>query len=76
MDDETRAAEWELTAEALRKKIRGDFYDNEIVLFRCYPERSEFLLHQNFLEILSIATIVNSVTALKQSLPFFTVCLH
>ena len=60
MDDETRAAEWELTAEALRKKIRGDFYDNEIGLFRCSPERSEFLRHQNFLAILSIATETES----------------
>ena len=56
MNDETRALKWKNLAEELRTKIRNEFYDPERGLFRCSPGRSEFLRHQNFLAVGSVAT--------------------
>lgn len=56
MKDETRALKWRNLAEELRTKIRNEFYDPERGLFRCSPGRSEFLRHQNFLAVGSVAT--------------------
>ena len=60
MKDEKHAAEWKAIAEELKKIIRRDFYDAESGLFRCSPDSSEFLRHQNFLAILSVATETES----------------
>ena len=56
MNDRERAEKWRLTALELRTAIRKDFYDPGKGLFRCSPGRSEFLRHQNFLAVGSVAT--------------------
>lgn len=56
MGDEKNAGKWEKIAGELEKTVRRDFYDPASGLFRCSPGSSEFLRHQNFLAVLSIAT--------------------
>lgn len=60
MKDEKKAEEWECIAEELKKIIRKDFYDAERGLFCCSPGSKEFLRHQNFLAILSVASETES----------------
>ncbi|MCI5779595.1 MAG: hypothetical protein MR051_07275 [Lentisphaeria bacterium] len=56
MKDDTRAAEWERLAGEIKMMLRRDFHDRETGLFRNSPGRNEFLRHQNFLAIGTIAT--------------------
>ncbi len=56
MDDGVRAAGWDRMAEDLRRVIRRDFYDVSRGLFACSPGSGEFLRHQNFLAIGTVAT--------------------
>ncbi|MBR4662666.1 MAG: hypothetical protein IKO93_02215 [Lentisphaeria bacterium] len=56
MDDREHAATWSRTAAELRETIRRDFYDPASGLFRCSPGGNEFLRHQNFLAVGSVAT--------------------
>ena len=56
MNDKDRAGNWQLLADKLKEIIRRDFYDKETGLFRCSPEKNEFLRHQNFLAVGSVAS--------------------
>ncbi len=54
--DQNRAADWENIAAELRETIRRDFYDPARRLFRCSPGKDDFLRHQNFLAVNTVAT--------------------
>lgn len=56
MNDTFHAEYWEQIAFELKSIIRRDFYDSESGLFRCSPGKNEFLRHQNFLAVGSVAT--------------------
>ena len=56
MRDESHAKHWKRLAEELREIIHRDFYDCELGLFRCSPGKEEYLRHQNFLAVSSVAT--------------------
>ena len=60
MQDLRRAEEWSLLAAELKERIRHDFYDPKRGLFRSSPGKDEFLRHQNFLAVGSIATAEES----------------
>ena len=60
MEDGENAEKWDSIAEELKKSIRRDFYDSASGLFRCSPDSREFLRHQNFLAVLSVATEAES----------------
>ena len=61
MNDDIHAAEWSSIAEKLQETIRRDFYDAKSGLFRCSPNSDEFLRHQNFLAVNTIATPEESI---------------
>ena len=56
MNDHDRADAWRRLAEDLRITIRRDFYDPAAGLFRCSPDKNEFLRHPNFLAVGTVAT--------------------
>ena len=56
MDDHWHRDAWLNIAKDLRETIRRDFYDSESGLFRCSPGSNEFLRHQNFLAVGTVAT--------------------
>ncbi|MBE6376661.1 MAG: hypothetical protein E7050_09375 [Lentisphaerae bacterium] len=56
MRDQCNAVKWENSADKLKEMIRRDFYDEKSGLFRCSPGKNEFLRHQNFLAVGSIAS--------------------
>lgn len=56
MGDREHAELWSRTAAELREIIRRDFYDPASGLFRCSPGSNEFLRHQNFLAVGSVAS--------------------
>lgn len=55
MNDTVRAGQYKRVAEEVRSIIRSDFYDETIGLFRCSPDKNEYLRHQNFLAIGTVA---------------------
>ena len=60
MEDADREKLWDSIAEELKIIIHRDFYDTESGLFRCSPGKNEFLRHQNFLAVGSVASVSES----------------
>ena len=56
MNDTAQAEQYKRIAGEVRNIIRQDFYDEKTGLYRCSPGKNEYLRHQNFLAIGSIAT--------------------
>ena len=56
MQDNSRSEKWNALADELNTIIHRDFYDAKRGLFRCSPEKDEFLRHQNIFAVGSIAT--------------------
>lgn len=55
MEDTLRSEQWNTIAEELRQTLINDFYDPSAGLFACSPGSGEFLRHQNFFAIGTVA---------------------
>ena len=60
MSDEERCKEWKNIAQEVKNIIRSCFYDKDRGLFKCSPESNEYLRHQNFFAVGSVATVEES----------------
>lgn len=60
MSDEERCKEWKNIAREVKNIIRSCFYDKDRGLFKCSPESNEYLRHQNFFAVGSVATVEES----------------